>query len=119
MERPISRWRPDDLSRLRHRRVVLADVHAVGSGGGDQVRPVVEDEEGVVGGARPGKPARGIQQELVIGGVLHAELHDVDAAAQRALQEGIRARVADQVQASLREALAAVVHAASLAGAPR
>ena len=41
----------EQLPRLGHRRVVLADVHAVGVGLQRQVGPVVHHEQGVVLGA--------------------------------------------------------------------
>ena len=86
---PDERVGPDELARrLRDRRVVLADVHAVGAGGRDEVGAVVEDEQraGGVAALRGRHGGRG--EQLVVGGVLVAQLDDVDAAAQR----GARAR---------------------------
>ena len=57
----------------RDRRVVLADVDAVGAGVGNQVGSVVEDEQRAVLGGSGGKPpARA--HDLLVGGVLHPQL---------------------------------------------
>jgi hypothetical protein len=103
---------PDDLTRLGHRRVVLADVHAVGAGGRGDVGPVVDDEQ------RPrlraqvaGDRARG--QQRVVGRRLVAQLEQVGAARKGGLQNlGQRSPagpgVGDEVQACAAQALAAV-----------
>ena len=71
-------------------------------------------------GAQAGVAPAG-RDQLVIGRgrVLDPQLHDVDAAAQRRVQERVRSCVTDEVQASLRKALAAIVHGVSLAGPHR
>ena len=99
------RVRAGDRARRGGRAVVLADVDAVRAARGDEVGPVVEDEERTVRvGGGPELP-RGDDQ-LVVAERLVAQLHDVRAAPQRGLQEGPRARVADQVQTGCGEALA-------------
>jgi hypothetical protein len=71
-----------------------------------------------VASARLAEPACGGQDRLV-GGVLDAELEDVDASTKRAVQEGVGAIVADQIQVGVPQSLESVVHASSLAGAWR
>ena len=53
---------------------------------------------------------------VVIAGVLEAQLDDVDAAAQRLLQERVGLRAADEIQARGMEGVANVGHARSLPG---
>ena len=79
------------------RDVVLADVHAVGVRGHDQVRPIVEDEQPSVLGAQVRKAARG-RQHLLIGTVLHPQLHDPHAAAQRGPDEPVGLVIAHEVE---------------------
>ena len=88
---------------LRDRHVVLPDVDAVGARGDREVRPVVDEQQRAGRRAeRPGLGGRG--QDLLVAGVLLAQLHEVDAAAQRGLQhlgQGAPAGAApgDQVEA--------------------
>jgi hypothetical protein len=85
---------PDDPFRSHHsarlcgKAVVLPDVHAVGVTGGDQVGPVVEDEQrtmGVGGGAERagGGHDPGVVERLV------AQLDHVDSAQERGVEEGL------------------------------
>ena len=89
----------DELAGPRDRQVVLADVDPVGAGAartrsGRSLRmnsaPCAR-----AGGREP--PRRG--EDRLVGAVLHPQLDDVDAAAQRRLEERVRPLVADQVQA--------------------
>ncbi len=88
-------------------------MDAVGAARLDEVRPVVEDEEGTV---RPtGRPERrGSGDECLVAELLVAELDDVDPAAQRRLDDARVATSEDEVEAGAREAPAAsrAVHAA-------
>ena len=79
----------DGPPRLGERRVVLPDVDAVGAGALDEVGPVVQHEERAVRVARA--PERlGGPDELVVGELLVAQLHDVDAAAQGRVEQAAR-----------------------------
>ncbi len=105
----------DDLPRLRHSAVILADVDAVSVRVGDELWAIVEDEQGVMGGAQrrvapPGGDEGGVVSVLV------AQLHDVDAAPQRGVDQRVIANVAYEVQAGVVQPLAAGVHRSSLAG---
>jgi hypothetical protein len=84
---PDDRVRADDGARLGDGHVVLADVHAVGPGADGEVRPVVEQQRHVGGGAQRAG-ALGDAQDVVVARVLHAQLEEVDAAASA----GARAR---------------------------
>jgi hypothetical protein len=77
----------DDRTRRIDRLVVLAHVHAVGLARGREVRAVVDQEE------RPALVAQALQlaagtDDLVVGRVLHPQLHDVDAAVERGGHDG-------------------------------
>jgi hypothetical protein len=92
---PVAADRGTGIARVA---VVLAHVHAVGVARLHEVGTVVEDEEragGIRGGPERARRAheRGVVERLV------AQLDDVDAAAQRSVQEQARALLADQVQA--------------------
>ena len=94
---------PGDCARLGDRAVVLADVHAVGAGRGDEVGPIVEDEQRASDLAPLARDG-GSGEDLLVGRVLAAQLEDVDAAAQRGREHGLQRApagrgVADQVQA--------------------
>ena len=106
--------RAEQLPRLGHRRVILADVHAIGIGLQCQVGPVVHHEQDVVLGADH-LEALGGTENFVIVQVLAAELHQIDAALQRRVQERVGPGIAYQVEASLGELLLASRHAVSLA----
>ena len=94
----------------RDRLVVLADVDTVRVRVGDQVGAIVEDEQRAVGGAqRRVAPSGGDERRIV--GVLVAQLHDVDAAAERTVDQRVVADVADEVQTCPLQPLAAGVHA--------
>jgi hypothetical protein len=93
-------------------------VDPVGAGLGHQVRAIIEDEQRVVLGAHL-REAPAEENQLVVGGPLVAQLDDVHAAAQRCMQPRGGPRVADQVQARSRQALAAIDHSPSLPGEPR
>ena len=102
---------PEQLARRLGRGVVLADVDAVGVAGAGQVGIVVDDEEGAVGVADAAE-GRGGALDLRPAQLLLAQLHDVDAAAQRRAQQrfGVLAagpRVADEVEARGAQPLAA------------
>src|SRR5205085_9254767 len=84
------------------RQVALTDVHAVRAAGPDEVRPVVEDEERAVPLA--GAPERlGGGDELVVGQSLRAQLHDVDPAVERRVEQRLRHSVGDEVEAGASE----------------
>ena len=105
---PDDRVGTQQLAGGAHRQVVLAHVDAVGAGRECQVGPVVDDQQ------RPGVVARrarhgGRGQQRVVAGVLVAQLHDVDAAAQCGAQHHVevtpaRGGVGDEVQTGVREA---------------
>ncbi len=76
-----------------------------------QIRAVVDDQQRVVLGARRLEPPRRRDQLRVVA-VLRPQLHDVDAAAQRGVQELVGHGVADQVQPGVRQAVTAVDHGA-------
>ena len=105
VERPTIASGPTTRAGGGGRAVVLADVDAVGAAGGDEVGPVVEDEERAVRvGGGPELARR--RDQGVVAERLVAQLDDVGAAAQGGLEEGARARVADEVQAGGGDALA-------------
>src|SRR5512133_2811707 len=111
---PDERVLADELARAVDRHVVLADVHAVRAAGGREVGAVVEQEERAGGLAQRARGRGGVQQ-LVVGGVLVAQLEEVDAAGQRALEGALHpAAVGDEVQAGIAQACS-TVHAHSLA----
>lgn len=93
----------------RYAHIILADVHPVGFHGGDQVRPVIEDQKRPVLGADLTEAPADVH-ELGVPGVLHAELDQVHAGAQHRVQEGVRPRVADQVQTGQVKSLTTRVH---------
>jgi hypothetical protein len=105
--------RPDGRPCIGGRRVVLADVHAVGAARRDEVRPVVEQEQRAVLVGRGAELARGLDEAVVAEGLV-AQLDEIDAAAQRRAQPLARPRVADQIQPGGREALARAHLAASI-----
>jgi len=78
---PDQALRPDDRSRLRHGHIVLTEVNPVGARGGDQLRPVVEDEQHAVIAAGAPEALRD-GDDLLVRAVLDPQLDDVDAAAQ-------------------------------------
>ncbi len=93
--------------------VLLADMAAVGAGGGDEVGPVVEDQQraGVVA-ERPRD--RGGGEQLAVARLLVAQLHDVDAARERGREHAGQVaaagmQVADEVQAGVLQPRAALV----------
>lgn len=61
----------------------------------------------------PEAPGRG--HDLLVSHLLHSQLNEINPAAERGLQEVICLRIADQIQAGGREAVAYVLHAPSLA----
>ena len=77
---PDDRVVADELARAGDGHVVLADVHAVGAAGGREVGAVVEHEQRA-GGVAALARALGRGQQLVVGGVLVAQLEEVGAAA--------------------------------------
>ena len=93
-------------------------MNAVGRRGPDEVGSVVEDEQRPVAATGTGKPARG-REHFGVGAVLDAQLHDVDAALDRSVEELVWPVLTDQVQASRLQALTSDVHDPSLAGVPR
>ena len=102
---------PGELARAGDRHVVLADVRAVGAGRDDEVGAVVEDEERARGGAELARD-RGRGEQVVVRGVLLAQLEDVDAARERGPEDvgerpAGRAGAGDEVQPGAVEALAA------------
>ena len=103
----------DQGARLRHRHVVLADVDAVGAGCGHQVGPVVEDERHAVRAAHRARSGARWPRWPRRSASLSAQLDDVDAPAQRLLQEGIGLLAADEVQPRGLEGVADVGHAPS------
>ena len=100
-ETPTSRS-PDSCARFRERHVALAHVDAVGAARLDEIRPVVEDEERAVGVAGATERRRG-RDELVVRQLLVPELDDVDAAAERRVEQRVgvapvRARLEDEIE---------------------
>ena len=57
--------------------------------------------------------------DLLVAGVLQAQLHDVDTSPERGLQEIVGSVITDEVEMGIVQLPAAVAHAPSLAGAPR
>ena len=97
-------------ARLGDRRVLLADVDAVGAAGLDQLRVVVDEEQGAV--LVRGAPERLGQGNDLVGAPrrLLAQLDHVHAAAERRSQQrlrvaGARAAFADEVEAGFAQAL--------------
>ena len=86
VERPTSAAGPAVRARLGDRRVVLADVDAVGAAGLDQVGPVVEEEERAVASAAARETAAAARAALASRRLL-AQLDHVDAAAQRRVEQ--------------------------------
>ena len=95
--------RPREGARLRDRRVVLADVNAVGAAGGDEVGAVVQEEQGAVLVRGPAKRL-GERDELVRAARrLLAQLDHIDASSEGRIQKGrgiavARPAVADEVE---------------------
>ena len=97
----------DQLARLCHGHVVLADVHAVGCGRARDERAVVDDQQRAERLAHGARRARQLGQ-LVVAEALVAQLHDVHAAGDRAAEQalqlaqarrrGVEARGAHQIQ---------------------
>lgn len=80
-------------------------MHAVGAAALDEIGPVVEDEERAVpltGAAE--RLRRG--DELVVRQIFLAQLHEIDAAAQRRLEQILRDALGDEVEARACEARA-------------
>ena len=83
-------------------------MDAVGARALDEIGPVVQHEKGAMRGA--GLPERlSRPDELVVRQLLVAELHDVDAAAQRRLEEcrwivAARPRLEDEIEPRAGEA---------------
>ena len=76
----------DQLAHLRDRHVVLPDVHPVGAHLARDVRAVVDDQQR----AEPlAERSRGVgdRDQLLVGKVLLAQLHDVHAAGDRLAQQ--------------------------------
>ncbi len=96
-------------SGLWHRGIVLADVDAVGVDCRGQIRSVVEDEQRAVLGAQGAKAPAG-DEDLLVVGVLAAQLHDVDAALEGGAQKMVGAGVADEVQPRACQPVMAVTH---------
>ena len=102
---------PEHFPRLQDGDVVLAYVDTVCVAGAGQVRVVIDDEEGAVGVAEASESARRALDHLAPQ-LLLAQLHDLDAAAQRGAQQrfglfAARQGVADEVEARGTQALAA------------
>ncbi len=95
--------RAHDRTSLVDRHVVLADVHAVGAGGRDQVRAVVEDEQRLVLCGCAGKPPGG-GDDRNVAGVLHAQLNDVHTRVEYGGQELVGLLVAHQVEVRVAQA---------------
>ena len=88
---PDEPLRTDERARLGDRRVVLADVDAVGRACFDEIGPVVEDEERAVAVARAPE-RRGCGDELRVRQLLLPELDDVDASAECGIEQRIGLR---------------------------
>ena len=80
-----------DRAHLADRHVVLADVHAVGAAGERQLGPVVHDEQRAVRRAQRAQRAAGARRSRRRS-LLVAQLHHVDAAAQRGLDGALGRR---------------------------
>ena len=106
---PDQPFRSDGGAGVGDGGVVLPDVDAVGVHGRHQVGAVVEDEQrAVLGGRRREPPPRG--HNRVVGGLLHPQLHDVDAGAKRAGEEVVGRVGAHQIQVRGSQAFAAIGH---------
>jgi len=90
-------------------------VHAVGTAALDEVGAVVQDEERAVGVTQaPERLCRA--DELIVGELLVPQLHDVDAASERSIEQrrripAVRLRLEDEIEAracELRSAVRAV-----------
>ena len=99
----------DAGARLRDGHVHLADVGAVGARRLDEVGPVVEDEQRVVGGAAAREPLGGAE-DLRVGGALAPQLDGVDTPAQCRLEKGVGPVVADEVEVGGAQPRATVAH---------
>ena len=101
---PNDRARADRAPRVRYGDVVLADVNPIRAGADREVWAVVDDQERAViaTGARIPRSRR---QDLVVIGVLHPKLDDVDPARERAPQGRVRQLVTHEVEPSIGEAL--------------
>ncbi len=87
-------------AHCRRRQVVLADVHEVGADELREVGTIVDDERNVVTPRHLTGDLEG-RQQLTVGCALVANLHDVDAAANRGLQQvgKVRSQTGHEVQA--------------------
>ena len=97
------------LARHLHRRVVLPQVHAVGVRGLHQIGAVVEDEQRPVLAAHS-REHPGRVERLVVARVLHPQLNDVDAPAERLAEEPLGPAFAHQVEPCVQQAFATGVH---------
>src|SRR4051794_24975675 len=100
--------RADGAPSLLERRILLADVDAVGAGPLHERGPVVEDEEGAVLGTRAPEGLRRAH-EVVGRQLLVAELDDVDAAAKGSIEErrriaAVRTRLEHEIEPRAGEA---------------
>ncbi len=95
---------PRQLTCLRHRHVLLTHVDAVRSAGGDQVRPVVEDEQRLVLGGRAAEGVGESDQLLGAARGLLPQLDDVRAPSEGSVEQrtglaASRKAVANEVEA--------------------
>ena len=90
--------------------VVLPDVYAVGLDRVHKVGTIVDDQQRLVLVTQARVAAAG-GDDLLVEAVLGAQLHDVDAAVQRALDEVAGDHIAYEVQAGMLQAGASVIHA--------
>jgi hypothetical protein len=86
-------------ARRGRRAVVLPDVDAVGAGAGDQVGAIVQHEQcpELFAGSRESLRDA---DDLAIRRVLHPQLHDLDPARERGVQEAARLLATDEIQPS-------------------
>ena len=93
------------FAHLAGRRVVLADMHAVGPRGQRQVGPVIQPEQHVVLAAYRAE-ARGHLEQRVVVQLLVAKLDHVDPATERRREHVLRGGVHDEVEPGSPQALA-------------
>src|SRR5438045_2493309 len=89
-------------------------MHAVGSACHDQIRPVVEYQQGAEALTHPLEAPRG-DHDFLVGPLLHAELDQIDSSCKRGVQKLVGLPIANEVEPGSLEALEPVVHPPSLA----
>jgi glycine oxidase len=109
---PEEHLRPDEITHLRGRHVLLADMDAISLRGERNLRPIVDDRQRAMAAADLNRLTRD-RQQLALRDLLLAQLEDVDAARDRSREyvcqrPAAGASIADQVEPSSGQAAAAV-----------